>query len=150
MNFWSSMPYERLRQWYDFRKSLTDKTLDSAVNEVQHLWSYAPFVKYYLTTDMVDQWPNPWELLYDNVYCDLAKALGIVYTLYLSDHKPDLEIRVYKDDEVKEYYNLVFVDKGKYVLNYQHDEVVNKKYIKNDLVLVKKFNSKDLRLDQLK
>lgn len=150
MNFWSSMPYERLRLWYDFRQRLSKNTLEFAVQEVQHFWSYAPFVKYYLTTDNYEDWPNPWELLYENIYCDLAKALGIVYTLYLSEHKPDLEIRVYHDLSTKEYYNLVFVDKGKYVLNYHHDEVVNKKYITNDLVLKKKITTTDLKLDQLK
>lgn len=149
MNFWNYMPYERLRHWYDFRKGLSAQSLDQAVTQVQHLWSYAPFVKYYLTTDNIDNWPNPWELLYENLYCDLAKALGVVYTLYLTDHQPDLEIRIYKDPSTMEYYNLVFVEKGKYVLNYSHDEVVNKTYIKNNLQLLKKINIVDLKLNQL-
>lgn len=149
MNLWSSMPYERLRLWYNFRKLLNSKTLEQAVVDVQHLWSYAPYVKYYLTTDQLENWPNPWELMYENIYCDLAKALGIVYTLYLSDHRPQLEIRIYCDNATKEHYNLVFVDKGKYVLNYSHDEVVNKKYIPSSLKLIKKITSTDLKLDQL-
>lgn len=143
------MPYDRLRQWHDFRKSLNQKTLQEAIVAVQHLWSYAPFVKYYLTTDQIDNWPTPWELIYENVYCDLAKALGIVYTLYLTDHQPKIEIRVYKDNSNKEHYNLVFIENGKYVLNYLHDEVVNKKQISKTLSITNTIDVEQLRLHQL-
>lgn len=149
MNFWNSMPYERLRQWHDFRKDLNIKSLEKAIEEVQHFWSYAPFVKYYLTTDQIDNWPSPWELIYENVYCDLAKALGIVYTLYLTNHCPKIEIRVYKDNSTKEHYNLVFIENGKYVLNYLHDQVVNKKHINKTLTLTKTINVEQLKLHQL-
>jgi hypothetical protein len=104
---------------------------------------------HYLTTDHVEEWPGPWELIYENYYCDLAKALGIVYTLYLSNHKPDIEIRIYNEPSTKEQYNLVFVDKGKYVLNLIHDEVVNKAQVSKDLKLVKILGPDDLGLNKL-
>jgi hypothetical protein len=46
-------------------------------------------------------------------------------------------------------YNLVFVDNGKYVLNYIHDEVVNKEQIDKDLKLVKIISSEQLGLNKL-
>lgn len=146
---WNQLPSERLRFWHDFRKTISIKDLEQAAKDTTHLWSYAPYVAHYLTTDHIEEWPGPWELVYENYYCDLAKALGIVYTLYLSSHKPDLEIRVYKDTTTMEQYNLVFVDNGKYVLNYVHDEVVNKTQVSNDLRLVRIISSSDLGLDKL-
>lgn len=146
---WNQLPSERLRFWQDFRKNISQKTLEDAVFDAQHLWSYAPYVAHYLTTDHIEEWPGPWELVYENYYCDLAKALGVVYTLYLSEHRPELEIRVYYEPSTKEQYNLVFVDKGKYVLNYVHDEVVNKTQLNADLKLSRTISAAELGLDKL-
>lgn len=146
---WNLFPYERLRSWHDFRKTISTKTFEQALQDTQHLWSYAPYQAHYLTTDQIANWPGPWELIYENYYCDLAKALGIVYTLYLSKHCPELEIRVYNDPSTKEQYNLVFVEQGKYVLNYIHDEVVNKTQIDKALKLKKTISSIDLGLNKL-
>ena len=146
---WNHLPSERLRFWHDFRKNISTKTLDQAAKDTVHLWSYAPYVAHYLTTDHMELWPGPWELVYENYYCDLAKALGIVYTLYLSDHKPELEIRVYKDPSTMEHYNLVFIDKGKYVLNLVHDEVVNKAQINKEFKLVRTISPGDLGLEKI-
>lgn len=143
------MPDERLRSWQDFRTTIGQKPFEQALKDTQHLWSYAPYVAHYLTTDQLSTWPDPWELLYENYYCDLAKALGIVYTLYLSSHRPDIEIRIYQDPNSKETYNLVLVDQGKYVLNMIHDEVVNKQQIDSNLKLVETITVQDLNLDRL-
>ncbi len=78
---WNLLPSERLRCWQDFRKSISQKNFEDALKETTHLWSYAPYQAHYLTTDQINEWPGPWELIYENYYCDLAKALGIVYTL---------------------------------------------------------------------
>lgn len=146
---WNLLPYERLRSWHEFRKSISKKSLEEAVKDVQHLWSYAPYQTHYLHVDEVHLWPGPWEFIYENYYCDVAKALGIVYTLYLTDHKPEMDIRVYNDPSTMEQYNLVFVEQGKYVLNYLHDEVVNKKHVNKDLKLKKIITSEQLGLNNI-
>lgn len=149
MNIWNQMPYERLRSWQAFRNSINEKSFEQALRATQHLWSYAPYVAHYLTTDQINIWPDPWELLYENYYCDLAKALGIVYTLYLSAHRPEMEIQIYQDQNSKETYNLVFIEQGKYVLNMVHDEVVNKEHITSNLKLVETVPIRELKLDQI-
>lgn len=143
------MPYDRLRLWQDFRRKISKLSLDEAVREVEHLWSYAPFQKHYLSTDDIQNWPDPWELLFENYYCNLAIALGIVYTMYLSDHRPAIEIRIYIDSSTKEQYNLVFIEQGKYVLNLEHDTVLNMSDINKKLKLTKTISTKDLGLDKI-
>ena len=147
---WNQLPSERLRFWHDFRKKISEQEFEQALKETTHLWSYAPYVAHYLTTDQIDNWPGPWELVYENYYCDLAKALGMLYTIYLSSHQCELEIRIYNDPSTKEQYNLVYIDKGKYVLNYVYDEVVNKTQVADNLRLVKKLSTTDLKLEKIK
>ena len=67
----------------------------------------------------------------ENYYCDLARTLGILYTITLSDHRPTVEIRVYYDPETRYNYNLVWIDQGKYVINLIEGEVVNKTLTEN-------------------
>ena len=141
------MPYDRLRLWQDFRHRISNLTLDQAVTATEHLWSYAPYQKYYLTLDEVKNWPGPWELIFENYYCNLAICLGMLYTLYLSDHKPQLEIRVYIDPISMAQYNLLFVDQGKYVLNMEHDTVVNKTQVDSRLKLKRTISIVDLGLE---
>ena len=147
---WNLLPSERLRCWHDFRNSINKENFEEAIKQTSHLWSYAPYVNHYLTTDQIDNWPGPWELVYENYYCDLAKALGMLYTIYLSSHQCELEIRIYNDPSTKEQYNLVYIDKGKYVLNYVYDEVVNKTQVADNLRLVKKLSTTDLKLEKIK
>lgn len=148
---WTLLPSERLRSWHDFRKEINDLDLTSAIEKTNHLWCYAPFVNHYLTTDQIADWPDPWELLYENYYCDLAKALGMLYTLYLSDHKDNLtmEIRIYTNPDTKQTYNLVWINQGKYVLNLEYDEVVNKHYIDQRLKLKETISIEQLKLQTL-
>lgn len=148
---WTQLPSERLRSWQDFRKEINQLDLETAIERTHHLWCYAPFVNHYLTTDQIAEWPDPWELLYENYYCDLAKALGMLYTLYLSNHKDslDLEIRIYIDLDTKQTYNLVWINQGKYVLNLIYDEVVNKKHIDQKLKLKETIGVQQLKLQTL-
>ena len=148
---WTLLPSERLRSWHEFRKEINDLDLLSAIQKTNHLWCYAPYVNNYLTTDQIANWPDPWELLYENYYCDLAKALGMLYTLYLSNHKDllDMEIRIYTDPDTKTNYNLVWIDQGKYVLNLIHDEVVNKRQIDQKLKLKETISIKQLKLQTI-
>lgn len=147
---WNLTPSERLRYWHDFRKRISTLTSAEAIEETHHLWCYAPYVTHYLTIDQIMNWPNPWELINDNYYCDLAKALGMVYTLYLTNHWIESTIEIYHDRSSKDERNLVIIDEGKYVLNYLHDEIINKKQINKDLELIKKITVRDLQLTKFR
>lgn len=148
---WNLRPDERLREWRNFRQMLATKPIEQACHETSHLWSYAPFVSHYLDSDKnnsIIAWPDPWTLLHENVYCDVAKSLGMLYTLYLSDHRPpDIELRIYRQNDSREMFNLVWLSQGKYILNLSYDEVVNKEHLKIDLHLIYRYTAGDLGLD---
>ena len=140
----------RLAHWKNFRSQLSGMSMLQALEATQQLWQQCPFTPFYLNIEQPDTWPNPWELITENYYCDLAKTLGIVYTLHLSDHGKDLcsEIRVYNDPVCRYQYHIAYFDDGKYVLNLIEDEVVNKEHINQQLNLKYRFTAIDLKLEQ--
>ena len=77
----------------------------------------------------------------------IADALNEIE--HLSKHDVEIEIRVYIDPVSMEQYNLVYVDKGKYVLNLVHDEVVNSTQVPKEIKLKKIITSKELALENL-
>ncbi len=128
---------ERLTRWREFRKSLDSLPYDRALEATVEFWNNCPFNPYYLDPDRPTDWPDPWTLVEENYYCDLAKALGMLYTIKFTAHNPDVELRVYVDPETKYNYNLVWIDNGKYVLNLIEGEVVNKTLTENLRLKVK-------------
>jgi len=113
----------RLKAWRDLRIKLTGLPIHEICIEVDKFWQRVPTVNHYLHIDFVSDWPTPWELLNDNIYCYYARALGMVYTLLLLGNK-DVEIVIAKDDNNNEVV-LVLVDDAKYVMNYWPGTVVN-------------------------
>jgi len=93
---------------------------------------------------------NAWDLIIDNYYCDLAKVLGIVYTLNLSKHGQDLaiEVHVYKDDKTGYQYCIAYLDKGKYVLNLIDNQILNKTDIAETLIQTCCYEATELKLEQ--
>ena len=128
---------ERLTRWRDFRKSLEDLPLEKAVQATVDFWQSCPFSPYYLDPNDPNSWPNPWTLIEENYYCDLAKALGMLYTIHFTKHQPEVELRVYIDPETRYQYNLVWIDGGKYVINLIEGDVVNKQLTDNLKLKVK-------------
>lgn len=149
-NIWSLSTDDRLLSWREFRHELDQLDFEPALKKCVHLWSYVPFVNRHLRPEWPDQWPDPWHLLAENRYCDLAKALGMLYTMYLTRHGDQLsmELRVY--DDMTQRYNLVWIDDGKYVLNFYHDEIVNTQHIQKDLVLAFKYTADELGIEKYK
>ena len=149
-NFWNLRVNDRLAEWKDFRHELDRLPLETAVIELNNMWSTAPFVNYNLDPSDPNSWPDPWTLLAENYWCDVAKALGIVYTIYFTSHKHvPLEIRVYYDYADKVRYSVAWIDHGKYILNYWPYEIVNTEQVEEkQLQLLYQYSIDDLALEK--
>ena len=113
----------RLKSWYDLRKSLGDKDVKTICLAIDNWWQFVPIVNHYLHPNDIDTWPGPWELLVENNYCQIARGLGIVYTLHLVGIK-DIDFCIALDDNSEEY-SLVMVDSAKYICNYHPNTVIS-------------------------
>jgi len=83
MNVFQIDFYTRLRAWYDLRTKLESCTLYDQCVETDKFWQQSPISNHYLHPADIKSWPDPWQLLDDNIYCNYARALGMIYTLTL-------------------------------------------------------------------
>ena len=119
---WPASFSARLERWNQLRDQCANLSAQSALEHINAWWFRAPWHPYYLHWDDQATWPDPWQLLSDDIYCELARGLGILYTITLLD-RADLapaELILTQDDV-----NLVQVAKEKYILNWDADTVVN-------------------------
>jgi hypothetical protein len=119
---WQTNFDSRLASWAELRASVQNQPIESALSAINQWWFNAPWRPYYLHWDDQPSWPDPWQLLSDNVYCDLARGLGIVYTISMLDRADMAPTTLVLTDDGS---NLVLVAKEKYILNWSADNVVN-------------------------
>ena len=105
------------------RVKLSGASIQETCVQVDEFWQRVPTQTHYLHPDFIQDWPTPWELLNDNVYCYYSRALGMIYTLLLLGNK-NIDLVEAVDDNSNEVV-LVLVDNAKYLLNYWPDTVVN-------------------------
>lgn len=125
---WHLKVNDRLSYWREFRRRIGQLDFKNALIETNDLWNNVPYVHYYLDPNQPKSWPDPWTLLAENYYCDIAKTLGIIYTIYLSEHKKqaeNFELCILLDKQDNYQYNLACFENGKYILNYWPAEIVN-------------------------
>ena len=112
---------ERLESWAQLRQKCCQLDSEPALIKINQWWFQTPWTAYHLHWDDQADWPDPWQLLSDNQYCPVARGLGIMYTIAMLD-RADLQdacMIEYQSD------NLVLVNKEKYILNWDPDQVVN-------------------------
>lgn len=118
---WKTSYEERLADWYQLRQAVEHLPLNEQVKMINDWWWTAPIVNHVITWEDPKNWPGPWDLLANNGYCELARALGIVYTLMMLDEPQYLDLSIVATEND----NLVLVDHGKYILNWAPGEILN-------------------------
>ena len=119
---WSRSFERRLEAWTDLRSQAQNIPIESALALINTWWFDSPWAPYYLHWDDQLRWPDPWQLLSENIYCDVARGLGILYTITLLDRADTADAELVL---TAENHNLVQVAKEKYILNWERDSIVN-------------------------
>ena len=113
----------RLARWREFRDNL--EISSTPFQDVAELWARAPLVNPYLNPDSSDQWPDPWHLILDDRYDDLAICLGMLYTLKLTQRFMDANFEIHtsmlQTDREENYFLIV---DNSVVLNWEYRRVV--------------------------
>jgi hypothetical protein len=112
----------RLDSWTQLRTRASALPVEQALEAINAWWFSAPWTGYHLHWDDQEEWPDPWQLLDDNIFCEVARGLGILYTITLLDRADidSAELVLSKNG-----HNLVQVDKSKYILNWDKSTIVN-------------------------
>jgi hypothetical protein len=104
-------PYEeRLALWREFRDSL--ETSSDPIQDTINFYNQAPIDRLNADPWTPSTWPDPWELLEENIYCDFVKILAICYTLQLTDSfsRSTFVIHTAYDNEKSATYYMLYVD----------------------------------------
>jgi len=118
---WPATFEQRLHAWGVLRETVQHASVEQTLAEINAWWFHAPWRAYHLHWDDRAVWPDPWQLLSDNIYCDLARGLGILYTITLLD-RADLQDSVLAESDQG---NLVLIQQKKYILNWDSQQVLN-------------------------
>jgi hypothetical protein len=113
---------ERLTEWKHVRDNLENS--DTALDDVAEFWGRAPFVFQYLDPDNRLGWPDPWKLILDGKYDDLAICLGMLYTIRLTDRFKSTKTEILEVLDSKEKRFILVVNDEK-VLNWEYRLVVD-------------------------
>jgi hypothetical protein len=123
MNIFQSTYEARLQDWFQLRTSVTSLPIEQQCVTIDEWWQQAPLVTHHLHPQDIDNWPDPWELLSENTYCEVARALGMCYTLHLIGIT-DIELVLARNNTAEDVV-LVLVDNAKYIMNYWPDTVIS-------------------------
>jgi hypothetical protein len=119
---WLNSFGDRLESWNQLRHQVHSLPPADTLKYINSWWFNVPWRPYYLHWDDQPNWPDPWQLLSDNHYCDVARGLGILYTITLLD-RADLNDATLVLTQAGD--NLVLVSQSKYILNWDQDTIVN-------------------------
>jgi hypothetical protein len=116
---------DRLVLWREFRDSL--EVSNDPIQKAIEFYEKAPSTSFSADPYTPSTWPDPWELLEENQYCEFGKILAVCYTLQLTDcfSQATFEIHIRQDREKSRTLYLLFVDDR--VIGYSGDTHVSRK-----------------------
>jgi hypothetical protein len=121
--------FERLGVWKTFRDSLETST--TPFDDVLEFWRATPVGRPYADPYDRKTWPDPWELIDENIYCEFLQILGICYTLQLTERfsQSTFEIHITLDKKEEYVVYLLFVDNQP--IGYYNDESIDESKLNN-------------------
>jgi len=125
---WPVIFEDRLREWRQLRDNVASSPGDVGLMAINDWWFKAPMVNRHLSWDNCHKWPGPWDLLAEDTWCDLARALGMLYTITM--HPQNQFTTSLAQTSLG---NLVLVEHGKYILNWAPGQILNRQSINFDI-----------------
>jgi len=119
---------ERLRIWSSFRDELEE--VEDPFRFLLDFYKQAPRVS--IATDPYNResWPDPWQLLEENQYCDFTRVLAYCYSLQLTERFKDSKIEIHIITTGLETYYLLQVDN--WIFGYEEDRAIDKSELPPD------------------
>lgn len=141
MNVFQADYNYRIREWKSVRIEIRTLPTEQACVMVDDWWQRAPLINHHLHWADSESWADPWTILSENIYCTFTRAIGMCYTLMISDIN-DVKLVIATDSQSEEH-NLVIVGNAKYVLNYHPKSVLSTNL--NEFTVLRELNLDRLR-----
>lgn len=88
-----STGFERLLDWKILRNQV--EVSQNPFFDVIDYWAKIPYVSNYIDPHKPEKWPDPWKLVIDGKFDDLALALAVSYTIRLTLRFIDSKIMIH-------------------------------------------------------
>ena len=125
---------QRLLAWRRFRDSL--ETSATPLETTAEFWAAAPFVEQYLDDSDPTSWPGAWELILGGKFDNLGIALGIFYTLALTNRFMNSPMGIYRatrhDNQTVHY---VVIIERHWVLNWSYRTLIRRSEVESQAQL---------------
>ena len=130
-------PQQLQRLWKDLRGSITDElSTTQQLQMVVNFWCMAPISRPYLDYVDISTWPDPWTLIDSKLIDPNVVALGMFYTLLLSEDKSwradRLKLAMIRN-RTDCWERLICVVDERWLLNYTYNRVVDSREEPADL-----------------
>ena len=123
---------DRLASWAEFRSTI--ETSKDPIQDTIDFFRSAPLVKLQTDPYTPSSWPDPWELIKENIYCSFVKILAICYTLQLTDvlSKETFEIHITHDQKKSSTYYLLYV--GNRVVGFEEGKHIHRNKLPKSII----------------
>ena len=135
-------PEDRIREFRLWRKRLETLELSDSLAEVVQFWCTAPLSNQYYSADFDNNWPDPWQLIYEGIYDDISLGLAMFYTLALLEQNCYNSVNLAVCD-CPDNLKLCAVINNELFLNHTWGEIVNKEQIKKDTTILRTYSKQD-------
>lgn len=96
---WQLPPRERLLNWRQFRQSLEELPIPENLQKCVDWWKLVPLDKRVIDPYFSQDWPSPWDLIYNGKFDENAIALGVFYTLHYLGLECEVQLIQDHDDD---------------------------------------------------
>lgn len=142
MTDWNNLQAEkRIAAWRQFRLSQQNLPLDEVVKNTVDFFSDIPIGSRTIDYYTPGEWPDPWEILHNQQYCENTVTLLMYYTIALVAKPEKLNIWLIDDTESR---FIVPVLNESVILNYFPRELINLKE-HSRIAVVEKFTKEQIK-----
>jgi hypothetical protein len=114
---------KRTSFWRNFRDEL--ETIENPLDRTIRFWNQAPINA--RTCDPYDRttWPEAWQLLDENKYCEFGKILAMYYTISLTDRfaNSEFKICIAQDRVAQKIYYLLIIDEN--IIGFEYNNSIH-------------------------
>ena len=135
-------PEDRIREFRLWRTHLETLELTDLLSEVTRYWNTAPLNSQYYSADLDNNWPDPWQLIYEGIYDDISLGLAMFYSLALLEN-PCYNSVTLAICNCPDNLKLCVVINNELFLNHTWGEIVNKEQIKKDTTILRTYSKED-------
>lgn len=131
------------KSWRNLRSCLTSDLGDTVhLSMVCDFWKQAPVRARILDWDSPSSWPDPWTMMHEADFDESSIALGMFYTLLLSEDQrwiPDRVKILLIRDRTMEIQRLVLLVDDRWLMNLDHGVIMEKDRIMPHLLVQQRY-----------